>query len=439
MTLKSIAQKETVSLNYEQKQAVGLLTVGTFLEYFDLMLYVHMAVLLNELFFPETDPYSASIIAAFSFCSTFLFRPFGALIFGYIGDNFGRKHTVVITTFLMSASCLIMASLPTYAEIGITATVLITLCRILQGMSSMGEKVGAELYLTESISRPLCYPIVALVNVSSALGASVALGIASIFAVYSLNWRMAFWFGAGVALIGAMARTALRETPEFVNAKYRIEKSIKEIGESTEILEKNPIWLEKVPIKTTVAYFLLQCSRPTMFYFIYVHCSIILKNTFDYTAEQIITHNLIVSSVDLLGAFFITYLSYKIYPLKIIKTIIVIFTVALFCTSYLLPRITDPIQLLLLQCFFCLITIDTAPGTPIFLAHLPIFKRFTYSSFLYALSRALMYFVTAFGFVYFTDKYSGLGLLIIMIPIIIGFSYGLSHFEKLEKEGGHFR
>jgi len=307
MTLKSIAQKETVSLNYEQKQAVGLLTVGTFLEYFDLMLYVHMAVLLNELFFPETDPYSASIIAAFSFCSTFLFRPFGALIFGYIGDNFGRKHTVVITTFLMSASCLIMASLPTYAEIGITATVLITLCRILQGMSSMGEKVGAELYLTESISRPLCYPIVALVNVSSALGASVALGIASIFAVYSLNWRMAFWFGAGVALIGAMARTALRETPEFVNAKYRIEKSIKEIGESTEILEKNPIWLEKVPIKTTVAYFLLQCSRPTMFYFIYVHCSIILKNTFDYTAEQIITHNLIVSSVDLLGAFFITY------------------------------------------------------------------------------------------------------------------------------------
>ena len=139
------------SLTREQKEAVGLLSIGTFLEYFDLMLYVHMAVLLNELFFPKTDPFTASLLAAFSFCSTYLLRPFGALIFGYLGDNFGRKHTVVITTFIMSLSCVVMANLPTYAQIGISASWIVTICRILQGMCAMGEGTGAEIYLTSAV------------------------------------------------------------------------------------------------------------------------------------------------------------------------------------------------------------------------------------------------------------------------------------------------
>jgi len=110
-----------------------------------------MAVLLNELFFPKTDPFTASLLSAFAFCSTFVFRPFGALIFGYMGDTMGRRITVVITTIMMAISCIIMAISPTYAEIGITASVIITLCRIIQGLSSMGEVIGAELYVAETI------------------------------------------------------------------------------------------------------------------------------------------------------------------------------------------------------------------------------------------------------------------------------------------------
>ncbi|WP_371256192.1 MFS transporter [Rickettsia endosymbiont of Ixodes scapularis] len=101
------------SLTKQQKEAIGLLSIGTFLEYFDLMLYVHMAVVLNELFFPKFDPNVASFLSAAAFCSTYALRPFGALIFGYIGDNIGRKLTVIITTFMMAISCIIMANLPT--------------------------------------------------------------------------------------------------------------------------------------------------------------------------------------------------------------------------------------------------------------------------------------------------------------------------------------
>lgn len=102
------------NLKRDQKEAIGLLQIRTFLEYFDLMLYVHMAILLNELFFPKTDPHTAALLSAFAFCSTYVLRPIGALIFGYLGDNIGRKATVIITTTMMSVSCIIMATLPTY-------------------------------------------------------------------------------------------------------------------------------------------------------------------------------------------------------------------------------------------------------------------------------------------------------------------------------------
>jgi MFS family permease len=167
--------KEQKGLTRKQKEAVGLLSAGTFLEYFDLMLYVHMAVFLNELFFPKYDPHTTAIYSATAFCSGFVFRPVGALIVGWIGDNVGRKNTVIITTFIMALSCLIIANLPTYAQIGITAPWLLTICRIIQGMSSMGETIGAKLYLTELINPPSQYPAVSSVAIFATLGGSNSL------------------------------------------------------------------------------------------------------------------------------------------------------------------------------------------------------------------------------------------------------------------------
>jgi len=236
---------EQKSLTREQKEAVGLLSIGTFLEYFDLMLYVHMAVLLNELFFPKTDPDTASILSAFAFCSTFVFRPFGALIFGWLGDNISRKATVVVTTALMAFSCILMANLPTYSQIGIAASWLITICRILQGMSSVGEIVGAELYLTEITTPPIQYPIVSFIAIFSVVGTVAALAVASLFTSFGLNWRIAFWIGAAIAMVGAVARTTLRETPEFADAKRRLQKKMEKAYIDHKTLEDDPIFNEK--------------------------------------------------------------------------------------------------------------------------------------------------------------------------------------------------
>ncbi len=422
-------------LKKEQGEAVALLSIGTFLEYFDLMIYIHMAVLLNELFFPKTDAHTAALLTAFAFCSTYLLRPIGALAFGYIGDNVGRKVTVVITTTMMSFSCLVMANLPTYSQIGITAAWIVTICRIIQGMSSMGEITGAQLYLSETIQPPARYSAVALLAFSVSLGTSAALGLASIVTSFGLSWRLAFWAGATIAVIGAVARTKLRETPDFADAKRRIKDKLAAGDLDKKTLKAN----YKVNQKTSSALFLMDCMWPLCFYFSYVFCGNILKQSFGFTAEQIIHQNFIVSIVQIASLLMFVFLSYKIYPLIILKVKLIISSVIIISCPFWLNNITDPFYLLVLQSSVIFFAADAAPATAIFYKHFPVLRRFTYISFTYAMSRALTYLVTAFGLVYLTENFGNWGILVIMLPVCIGYLIGLMHFEKLDKVDSHPR
>lgn len=425
------------SLTREQKESIGLLSVGTFLEYFDLMLYVHMAVLLNEVFFPTADPHTTALMSALAFCSTFVFRPIGALIFGYIGDNFGRRTTVIITTFMMACSCLVMANLPTYEQIGITAAWLVTLCRITQGMSSMGEITGAELYLTETIKPPIQYPVVSLIPAFATVGTMVALGVATLVTSQGFNWRLAFWFGSCVALVGTIARTALRETPEFTHAKMQIkhifaDAAINEVDYAKKFTVKSNI-------SASVSYFAIQCAWPVCFYLAYVHCGSILQNSFAYSAEQVIHNNFIVSIIQFISCLVLTYLSSRFHPLKINKVRVWIFILFAVACPVILNNITSAFQVLLLQSFIVSFGLDDSPACPIFYKHFAVLKRFTYVCFIYAASRAVMYVIVSFGLIYLIKYFGNAGLLAIVLPIAVGYLLGLRHFDILEREAGNYQ
>jgi len=428
------------SLNREQREAVGLLQIGTFLEFFDLMLYVHMAVLLNELFFPKTNPQMAALVSAFSFSTTFVFRPFGGIIFGYLGDTIGRKGTVVLTTFLMALSCLIMAMLPTYEKIGITAAWLVTICRILQSISSMGERVGSELYLTETNNAPARYPIVALLTVASSVGGAVALAMSYLVTSSDsiIGWRLVFLVGTVVALIGSIARTTLRESVDFADAKRRVQNVIKESNEDPLIIKNNIIFQEKVRVASVVSLFLIKCTWPVCLYFFYIHCGNILKNLFSFTAQQVICQSLIVSLGQLIGDSIVAYLSYKIYPLRILKIKLIMFFMFIVVCPYLLNNISSSYELLAIQIFAVVFVPTIYPAAPVFYIHFPVFKRFTCACVVYALSHAIMSTVASFGTVYLTGYFGHYGLLMIMFPILFGYTFGLIHFEKLEKMVGNY-
>ncbi len=425
------------ALNRDQKEAVGLLQIGTFLEYFDLMLYVHMAVLLNDLFFPKTDPKTAALLTALAFCSTYVLRPFGALLFGYIGDHIGRKTTVIMTTMIMATSCIIMATLPTYAQIGIGAAWLVTLCRIAQGLSSMGEIIGAEIYVTEITKPPVRYPAVGLIGCASRFGTMVALGIAYLVTSCGFNWRNGFWIGAAIAVVGSVARTRLRETPDFVDMKRTMNQALAQAKNGVEKTQKllqikEQFQKETLGWKILLAIFLVYSGAPVCLYFSYIHCGGILKTALGFTPEAIIHQNFIVSIVEFLVMVLTVYLSYTIHPLKILKFKGCLFLPFLIMFPFFTNDLISSFTMLAMQCISVSLTLTPIPATAVFMQHMPVFRRFTYASLIYAFSRSLMAILTSFGLVYLTDALGQWGIYFIMIPVTLGFLWGVSHFEKLE-------
>lgn len=424
------------SLNSEQKQATVLLQTGTFLEYFDLMLYIHMAVILNELFFPQSDKFTTSLLGAFVFCSTFVFRPIGALVFGWIGDNIGRKSTIIITTLMMALSCIVMANLPTYEQIGITASWLVIICRVTQGMTSMGEIMGAEVYLTEMIRRPLRFPIVSTLAIAAEIGGFVALGVVSLVTAVGLNWRIAFWVGAFVAVITAFARTRLRETPDFLNMKRQwLKKGIEEMNEELDPKHGkifNEGWKEPTDYRTLLSYFLIFCGWPLCFYLGFLYFNPILQSNFGYTANDVVQHNFFLSIVSVITNIGLTILSFYFHPLRILKVLGYSMLTLMVALPFLIQGIANPNQLFFIQVLILLVPLSAAPADAVFITHFPIYRRVTFASLLYAISRALMFIITSFGLIYLEKAFGYYGLWVISIPVALAYLYGLKHFEKLE-------
>jgi hypothetical protein len=261
-----------------------------------------------------------------------------------------------------------------------------------------------------------------------------ALGVSSFVTSSGYNWRYAFWFGTFIAVIGGAARTKLRETPDFADAKRNLEKISDKAGLNKEKFQKSSIWTEKVNKKTALSLFLIQCSWPACFYFAYFYCGNILKTSFGYNTIQIINHNFILSIVQLISVVGLTFLSYFIYPMKIVRFKLVVFSILTLLCPLWLFNVKNASELLIFQSIFIIFISCSVPAVPIFFKHFPVFKRFTYTGVSYALSRALVYLITSFGFVYITEYLGHWGILVILVPINIGFAFGFQHFESLNKK-----
>jgi MFS transporter, MHS family, proline/betaine transporter len=426
------------TLTREQKRAIGLLSIGTFLEYFDLQLYVHMALLLNNVFFAKTDPFNAALLSAFAFCSTYLLKPFGALIFGYIGDFIGRKLVIVLTTIIMAITCTTITFLPSYAQIGITASVVITLCRMLQGMAASAESRGAEIYITESFTPPLQYPLVAIITVFSAVGTSMALGIGSfftnerIFGTEHEYWRVAFLLGAIIGLVGGAARTSLKEASEFSDKKKMLKARFAENKIAwDEDHVKDKLDRQKISL-TSLAYFFICCARAPCFYFIYIYCADVMKNDLALSAGAIIYHNFWVSIVDMLGLLFLAYISSKIYPIRILKAKFILFFACIVFFPMVMYNYPSEGVVFVFQCLAALFVFDDIPASPIFYSHFPIMKRFTYTSLLSALAKFMTYVITSFGLVYATKYLGYYGIFVILVPVGGLYYLAVRYFDRLE-------
>ena len=133
----------------EEKKVIFASSLGTVFEWYDFYLYGSLAAIIAKQFFAGLDPTSAFIFALLAFAAGFIVRPFGALVFGRLGDMIGRKYTFLVTILIMGMSTFIVGVLPNYASIGIAAPVILIGLRLLQGLALGGEYGGAATYVAE--------------------------------------------------------------------------------------------------------------------------------------------------------------------------------------------------------------------------------------------------------------------------------------------------
>src|SRR6059058_6164124 len=139
----------SASMTREEKKVIFASSLGTVFEWYDFYLYGSLAAIIGAQFFSGLDPTSAYIFALLAFAAGFLVRPFGALVFGRLGDMIGRKYTFLVTILIMGMSTFIVGILPGYASIGVAAPVILIGLRLLQGLALGGEYGGAATYVAE--------------------------------------------------------------------------------------------------------------------------------------------------------------------------------------------------------------------------------------------------------------------------------------------------
>jgi len=196
--------------------------VGTAIEWFDFFLYGSAtALVFNRLFFPAKDPFVSLLLAYLSFALPFFIRPFGGIVFAHIGDRLGRKKTLVMTLSLMGGGTMLIGFLPTYAQIGFSASALLVALRLVQGLGLGGEWGGAVLLAYEYAgpARKGLYGSVPQAGVPiGLLFSTLFFALASSLPdqeFISWGWRVPFVMSAALVLLGLWIRQGIDETPDF--------------------------------------------------------------------------------------------------------------------------------------------------------------------------------------------------------------------------------
>jgi MHS family proline/betaine transporter-like MFS transporter len=226
--------------------------VGTSLEFYDFMLYAVFLEVIGQEFFPSTSGTSSQSFGYIGFLAAFIMRPFGASIFGYIGDRWGRRIALVLSISLMGIPTLIIGILPSYASWGVAASIILVLCRLFQGLCTGGEYNGSAIFALEHVGKRYPGFTGGLITGASIIGALIATSVGLLLrqpGMPAWGWRAAFCAGAVVSLGGLYIRLSIPESPEF--QKFLKEHKVK----------KNPLfsaftrnWLSSI---TTISIGLL--------------------------------------------------------------------------------------------------------------------------------------------------------------------------------------
>jgi MFS family permease len=223
----------------EEKKVIFASSLGTVFEWYDFYLYGSLAAIIAKQFFSGLDETSAFIFALLAFAAGFIVRPFGALVFGRLGDMIGRKYTFLVTILLMGASTFIVGILPNYSSIGVAAPVILIALRLLQGLALGGEYGGAATYVAEHAPHGRRGAYTAWIQTTATMGLflslMVILGTRTAIgeeAFADWGWRVPFIVSIVLLAISVWIRMSMNESPAFKKMKAEGKTSKAPLSES---------------------------------------------------------------------------------------------------------------------------------------------------------------------------------------------------------------
>ena len=233
------SQAAAAPMTKEEKKVIFASSLGTVFEWYDFYLYGSLAAIIAKQFFSGLDPSAAFIFALLAFAAGFIVRPFGALVFGRLGDMIGRKYTFLVTILIMGVSTFVVGLLPSYAAIGVAAPVILIVLRMLQGLALGGEYGGAATYVAEHapMGRRGAYTswiqttatLGLFLSLMVILGTRTAIGEAE-FADW--GWRVPFLVSILLLAISVWIRMSMSESPAFQKMKSEGKTSKAPLSES---------------------------------------------------------------------------------------------------------------------------------------------------------------------------------------------------------------
>jgi len=210
----------------EERKVIFASSLGTVFEWYDFYLYGSLAAIIAKQFFAGTDPNTAFIFALLAFAAGFIVRPFGALVFGRLGDMIGRKYTFLVTILIMGGSTFCVGLLPGYASWGIVSPIILVSLRILQGLALGGEYGGAATYVAEHAPHDKRGAYTAWIQTTATLGLflslMVILGTRQAIGeeeFSSWGWRVPFLVSVFLLAISVWIRLSMNESPAFAKMK----------------------------------------------------------------------------------------------------------------------------------------------------------------------------------------------------------------------------
>ncbi|MFK3817430.1 MFS transporter [Pseudomonas sp. NPDC089407] len=222
----------------EERKIIFASSLGTVFEWYDFFLYGALAAVISKQFFAGVNDTTAFIFALMAFAAGFLVRPFGALVFGRLGDMIGRKYTFLVTIVLMGLSTFAVGLLPTYASIGIAAPIILVILRMLQGLALGGEYGGAATYVAEHAPQGKRGFHTGFIQSTATLGLLLSLLVVlgsryiSGDQFETWGWRLPFLLSIVLLAISTWIRMSMHESPAFVKMKAQGKVSKSPIRES---------------------------------------------------------------------------------------------------------------------------------------------------------------------------------------------------------------